>query len=947
VAEQHAGEVSWDDISAHVDTAVSLLPDKLRLPVVMHFYENRTQESIAQELGLSRSTVTYRIAKAVDGIRNTLRKRRVIVGIPLLAGLLGRHLAAEAAPQTLTLSLAKLALAGATVVPQAGLLGWFTFGGLGLKQAVVLGGLLLVLATVAVWKILPTVVPSDTPVPAATAKVTLRTPPVGPPLEQPKAKAAQTPAFIPPSEAAAPEKSMVTPCIAGRAYIQESGEPVSGLTVVLCPQDEPRGDDVTVVTGTEGRYRFEGVRQGAYKLNYAPQAGLPRPPNDGMQEEVTVVRVKADQVIDDADLAIRRGVRVRGRVVDEQGRPVQGAHVEGRDRTDDRSLESFITQADGAFALAGFRQTASFTLEARFDHTERTLVGTMFGPVALGPEDLSDVQMTLGPGACLRGTVVDPDGNPVAGAVLRATPKAKVEVLQGAASTKTGVDGAFTLKNIAPGVNGLFAQVPEQSRGIILGPPWDALEMSAGQEIRDATIVLQIDGAEESLEIAGRVVDGAHKPVADVEVMVNGASASGNAWTPTEGTFRVKGLKPGPYRVNARTRLPGLHGEVTLEAVEAGTEGMEIVLPATGGVAGRVVDSTGAPVREFDLCWQDNRNRYVPGSDRNFVHQRSEDGSFELKGIEPGPCTVIAKATGYSPASVEVPLISSGETVRGVTVRLEQEATLAGVVVDKEGVPVANAGVIPGEAPQSEAPENAVAAHTGPDGTFRLTGLAPDLKLVTVYHPDYAIVSTPVTLRAGQESTVNVVLTQGGVIEGTVYLDHQPWSGRELRLNAGRAENMFGVTAKTSESGAYRFEKVRIGSARVILFAPTSMEVSSRDHRVQCKVVNVFGDKTTTADFHFSSCTARMEGVITLNGVPVSAAHAGLALEVSLPDGMEQYNARLDADGTYRFPCIVDGAALLKVWTRLADPAPAPVEVSIVPGETLHQDIELGARPAE
>ena len=99
-----------------------------------------------------------------------------------------------------------------------------------------------------------------------------------------------------------------------------------------------------------------------------------------MQEEVTVIRVKPDQAIEDADLAIRRGVRVTGRVVDELGQPVEGASVEGRDRNDNRSLETFITGPDGAFALAGFRQTASFTLEARFNHTERTLVGRMYGP---------------------------------------------------------------------------------------------------------------------------------------------------------------------------------------------------------------------------------------------------------------------------------------------------------------------------------------------------------------------------------------------------------------------------------------------------------------------------------------------------------------------------------------------------------------------------------------
>ena len=105
---------------------------------------------------LSRTAVTYRTARAVDGIRNTPAEARCDRGCSVCwPACLAATWRPRPAPQTFTQSLAKLALAGATVVPPAGLLGWIAFGGLGIKQVVVLAGLLLVLAMVGAWKTLP------------------------------------------------------------------------------------------------------------------------------------------------------------------------------------------------------------------------------------------------------------------------------------------------------------------------------------------------------------------------------------------------------------------------------------------------------------------------------------------------------------------------------------------------------------------------------------------------------------------------------------------------------------------------------------------------------------------------------------------------------------------------------------------------------------------------
>jgi len=39
-------EARWEDIAEHVDEAVAQLPDELRLPLVMHFYDDRSHLSL-------------------------------------------------------------------------------------------------------------------------------------------------------------------------------------------------------------------------------------------------------------------------------------------------------------------------------------------------------------------------------------------------------------------------------------------------------------------------------------------------------------------------------------------------------------------------------------------------------------------------------------------------------------------------------------------------------------------------------------------------------------------------------------------------------------------------------------------------------------------------------------------------------------------------------------
>jgi RNA polymerase sigma factor (sigma-70 family) len=129
-AEREAGSMAperdavptWDEIKAEVDRAIDTLPDDLREPLVLHFLQAKPQTAVAEELGLTQSAVSKRLAKAVDRLRRHLGPAGAALSVAGLMALLKTH-SSEAAPATLIADLGRMALAGIPPAPAASPLG--------------------------------------------------------------------------------------------------------------------------------------------------------------------------------------------------------------------------------------------------------------------------------------------------------------------------------------------------------------------------------------------------------------------------------------------------------------------------------------------------------------------------------------------------------------------------------------------------------------------------------------------------------------------------------------------------------------------------------------------------------------------------------------------------------------------------------------------------------
>ncbi|HWA98198.1 MAG TPA: carboxypeptidase-like regulatory domain-containing protein [Pirellulales bacterium] len=161
-----------------------------------------------------------------------------------------------------------------------------------------------------------------------------------------------------------------------------------------------------------------------------------------------------------AKIFVEKGVRIRGRVVDPDGRPVAGATAapaltgSGNSLTGDTRF-SVPTKADGSFEmLLPASNDAQYNLVAHDGKYEewRKWANGVLPPITTVPgQEIDDVEIRLTRGATVRGQVVDAKGKPVPFCEVRAHAADLLENRYYDPTVKTGANGKFELMFIRPG----------------------------------------------------------------------------------------------------------------------------------------------------------------------------------------------------------------------------------------------------------------------------------------------------------------------------------------------------------------------------------------------------------------------------------------------------------------------------------------------------------------
>ncbi len=425
-----------------------------------------------------------------------------------------------------------------------------------------------------------------------------------------------------------------------------------------------------------------------------------------------------------------RTVEVRGR----DGRPVAGAVLWQQRRP------ITATGAAGRLSLLVPQQRAGLMLE---------------GPTGEWAE------LTFGPDEDgSKPKVVTLSNSPavVAGRVLDAATRAPLPgaLLWGRRTwVRAGADGGFRLP-LAPGSQ------QASFRAVAAAHVQSSQQPQKGSS-PDITVLLDPAGS-----ILGRVVDSEGRPVGDARLEATapgserGLLASRDAvWSNPDGSFQIRGLPAAaPYEVRVTREA---FAEALLPAWSSSpgqaTPPLRIVLSRGSTAVGKVLDEQGAAIpgarltlrRAAEGGEQNPRRSHDPG--RQLFRTISDAaGAFRFQNLFAGRFDLWVEHPKL--VSVRLPGVeitgTAGEVDLG-TVTLQEGVEVEGRVIDARGAPVEGASVDP-------YPSTGATVVTGPDGRFRLTGLARGRRFhLSVSREGYAESNLP-GLEAPTLEPVQVVL---------------------------------------------------------------------------------------------------------------------------------------------------------------------------------------------
>jgi hypothetical protein len=438
---------------------------------------------------------------------------------------------------------------------------------------------------------------------------------------------------------------------------------------------------------------------------------------------------------------------IRGRV-QRQGRPVTEGMVRARPTDLAHNMGFSVIEADGSFEVRGL---AADTYEL-YAQSEEAGAFTQGKPVTVTQAQvLEGVVVELDLAASIAGTVVDTQGAPVAGAVVRFQLVGEKD--QGVAGT--GEDGTFLARGMSGGGEYAVTITAAGSASTYRAPGGGELARVNVPDGSSQITGLRIVVERPSLTIGGKVLRASGAPVADASVaaLLPPRELSPRALARTssavDGTFTLRELPAGSHRVRAKS------GHLTAELdVEAGRSDVVLTIPDPGAIEGTLL-GFGANV-QVTLAGR------ASGLERTV---QVVDAKFRATDLMPGLYVILVSAgNGSASGSVE---LQSGQVAQ-VTLENTGTGRVDGKLVDvRTGQALAGRTCSAGD----ERVEGSIAT-TGPDGRFSL--VAPIDKGGPIH-----IVCDTLDWRSELQGMASVQLARGQRVETTVYglLPRVPPSG--------------------------------------------------------------------------------------------------------------------------------------------------------------------------
>jgi hypothetical protein len=408
------------------------------------------------------------------------------------------------------------------------------------------------------------------------------------------------------------------------------------------------------------------------------------------------------------------------------------------------------------------------------------------------------------------------------------------------------------------------------------------------------------------LQLAGQPLSGAA-----VTLTLNnagpGTPGSADVYSGTSfgtGNFAFWGVPAGTYQLAVPGYLLAVPVTVTIPANGGTTIGTVAV--TTGATMTGTVTAAGAPLAGAVITAIDSSGR------RYHSDPSGSDGAYSLAGLPDGTLTVSATGPGYQP-SAAAPVAVSASAPTAYDIVLTAGTSISGIITASDGTSAPPSGTIV-LASSDDDSTDAVYGTVNPDGTFTITGLAPEAgPSPQTYTVTAVAAGTGTVSRSGIVATVStpatgVSLTLAGLgsLTGRVtdIESGQPLSGVTVYSDARGAPE----AATTDSNGDYTMANVPSGS-QTVLFSP-----NDGTHLPDSQVVTVAAGATAT------TLNATLAGVGDMTTTLVDGSShpltgVGVTLVGPSPTGTGVYTQTLASDnsGTVSVVGLIQGQYDLQV----------------------------------
>jgi len=471
---------------------------------------------------------------------------------------------------------------------------------------------------------------------------------------------------------------------------------------------------------------------------------------------------------DPVRIRLTEGLQARGRVVDTDGSSVPGAEVSLRwpeqkqprfaSRREIDATEPVVTNDQGAFVIAGVK-AGEYGL--RVSHADYVSPGDVPIEVPEGRGEVDLGEFTLVPGAELLGLVVDPDQEPVEGAIVwfRESGPDRSE-----RSATTDEEGGFTLTGLPH----------EQVDLTVEAQGYPSFALRGARPATGEPILIQlIPGASLSgrvLTAAGAAAVGARVYLEpDIQTRMRGrifSSEDTRSRTDGDGRFVFEHVFPGTWSVVASAGAEAARTD-PLDLISASERTIELHLHAQEQLTVIVTASSGRPVAEA-------RVRLEPKDGTRSSEFDTTDGSGRAQlEVRAGAATLTVKHHEHPDESREI-VVGPGNTE--LAVQLQPGGEINGTVRSASGAPVP--ATVEAHSEESTNFDVSLRTYVYPpnttvadgNGSFRLTGLEAGRYFLVARAAGYAESGPeePIDVDGRGVAGVEIVLESGASLRGMV-----------------------------------------------------------------------------------------------------------------------------------------------------------------------------------